>query len=100
MHRTQILLPPDVYRRARAVAQRKGESLGSLVREALADYLARSAPEADAIESFLLADAYDDPHPEPNLSIDVDHHLYGAQRRVSDEVKRQSGSTRSRRGAR
>jgi hypothetical protein len=54
------------------------------VREALAEYLARSGsaqPAPDAIEQVLLAEAFDDPTPDRALSVDVDHYLYGAPRR-------------------
>ena len=59
--------------------------MGSLVREALAEYLARSAsvqPAPDAIEHVLLAEPFDDPAPDSALSVDVDHYLYGAPRRL------------------
>lgn len=59
-------------------------SLGSLVREALRDYLARSGsarPAADAVDEVLLSEPFDDPDPDPQLSTNVDHYLYGAPRR-------------------
>jgi hypothetical protein len=59
-------------------------SLGHLVREALTDYLARSGgvePTAEAVEEILLGKPFDDPEPDPGLSTDVDHYLYGAPRR-------------------
>jgi hypothetical protein len=79
MHRTQLLLPPDLHRRAAQVARARHVSLGSLVREALAEYLARSGdahPAPDAIADVLLAEPFDDPAPDPALSVDVDHYLY------------------------
>ena len=83
MHRTQILLDRDVHRRAASAARARGTSLGGLVREALVEYLQRVANDAscDAVERELLADPFDDPAPDPNLSADVDHYLYGAPRR-------------------
>ena len=84
MHRTQLLLPRDLHRRAAQAAQARRMSLGNLVREALSEYLARSGgvePSADAVEEVLLAEPFDDPKPDPRLSIDVDHYLYGAPRR-------------------
>ena len=82
MRRTQILLPEDVHRRATEAARARGTSLGALVREALEERLARAGASADPIEELLLADPFDaDPHPDPHLSVDVDHHLYGAPRR-------------------
>ena len=59
-------------------------SLGNLVREALGEYLARTGsvqPAPQAIDEVLLAVPFDDPHPDPQLSTDVDHYLYGAARR-------------------
>jgi hypothetical protein len=83
MHRTQLLLPQQLRRRAAAAARARGTSLGGLVREALADYLARTggAPAPDALDEVLLAEPFDDPAPDPHLSRDVDHYLYGAPRR-------------------
>jgi hypothetical protein len=54
------------------------------VREALAGYLARAgeaSPSGAAVEDVLLADPFDDPTPDPKLSLDVDHYLCGAGRR-------------------
>jgi hypothetical protein len=84
MHRTQLLLPRDLHRRAAEAAKARRMSLGNLVREALAEYLARSGsvrPSAEAVERVLLSDPFIDPDPDPALSIDVDHYLYGAPRR-------------------
>jgi hypothetical protein len=86
MHRTQLLIPEDLHRRAVEVAQRRGASLGAVVREALTEYVARASPGHgtevhDPVEAVLLAEAFDDPEPEPHLSVDVDHYLYGARRR-------------------
>ena len=84
MHRTQLLLPRDLHRRAAEAASARLMSLGGLVREALGDYLARSGsvqPSAEAIDEVLLAEPFDDPDPDPELSSNVDHYLYGAPRR-------------------
>jgi len=59
-------------------------SLGHLVREALGEYLVRAGgvqPSPEAIDEVLLADPFDDPEPDPELSLNVDHYLYGAARR-------------------
>jgi hypothetical protein len=84
MHRTQILLAPELHRRAATAARARGTSLGGLVREALVDYLGRVAGEASdgTIERELLDEPYDDPAPDSRLSVDVDHYLYGAARRT------------------
>jgi hypothetical protein len=84
MHRTQLLLPRDLHRLAADVARARGMSLGNLVREALREYLARSGstqPSADAVDRVLLSEPFDDPGPDPGLSVNVDHYLYGAPRR-------------------
>ena len=84
MHRTQLLLPRDLHRRAAEAARARRTSLGNLVREALNEYLARTGgvePSAEAVDEVLLSEPFDDPEPDPKLSIDADHYLYGAPRR-------------------
>jgi hypothetical protein len=84
MHRTQLLLPADLHRRAAEAARARRTSLGHLVREALAEYLARSGgvePTEEALEEILLGQPFEDPRPEPRLASDVDHYLYGTPRR-------------------
>lgn len=84
MHRTQLLLPRDLHRRAAEVARSRQTSLGNLVREALSEYLARTGgvePSAEAVDEILLAEPFDDPEPDTRLSTDIDHYLYGAPRR-------------------
>jgi hypothetical protein len=84
MHRTQLLLPRDLHRRAAEAARARRISLGNLVREALADYLARTGsvePSSDAVDTVLLGEPFDDPKPDRRLSVDIDHHLYGVPRR-------------------
>jgi hypothetical protein len=56
-----------------------------LVREALWEYLARTGgvqPSPEPIDEVLLAPPFDDPDPDPVLSTNVDHYLYGAPRRT------------------
>ena len=46
--------------------------------------LARStavALRAEAVDEILLGEPFEDPDPDPHLSTDVDHYLYGAPRR-------------------
>jgi HicB family len=84
MHRTQLLLPPELHRRAAEAARARRMSLGNLVREALRDYLARTGevqPSAEAVDEVLLGAPFEDPDPDPDLSANVDHYLYGAARR-------------------
>ena len=84
MHRTQLLLPGDLHRRAAQAAKVRGMSLGNLVREALGEYLARAGrvqPSPEAIDEVLLVEPFEDPDPDHELSMNVDHYLYGAPRR-------------------
>ena len=84
MHRTQLLLPQDLHRRAAQAAKARRMSLGNLVREVLREYLARSGdvqPSTEAVDEVLLGEPFDDPDPDPDLSANVDHYLYGAPRR-------------------
>lgn len=97
MRRTQLLLPPDLHRRATEAARARRLSLGSLVREALAEYLARTGtvqPAPEAVQEVLLGKAFDDPHPDPNLSVDVDFYLYGTPRRSQTRPRRARASSR------
>ena len=81
MHRTQVLLDRDLYRRAMRLARARHLSLGEVVREALAAKLAAEEQGEDSIVARLTREPFDDPHPDRRLSEDVDHHLYGAPRR-------------------
>ncbi|HWC04768.1 MAG TPA: CopG family transcriptional regulator [Methylomirabilota bacterium] len=97
MRRTQLLLPPDLHQRATEAARTRRLSLGSLVREALADYLARTRtaqPAPEAVQGVLLGEAFDDPDPDPNLSVDVDYYLYGTPRRSRRRPRRPRASRR------
>jgi hypothetical protein len=42
----------------------------------------------------LLADAFEDPDPDPNLSEDVDFYLYGAPRRYGQPRRKARASRR------
>ena len=77
-------------------------SLGHLVREALGEYLARAGGVelclAEAIDAVLLAEPFDEPHPDPELSLNVDHYLYGAARRSRRTDERPPCGLRRHRG--
>lgn len=93
MRRTQLLIPDDLHGRAASAARSRGVSFGHLVREALAQYLertARAVPSPEAIDSVLLAAPFDDPNADPRLSVDVDFYLYGAPRK-SEQTTRRKG---------
>jgi hypothetical protein len=77
MHRTTVMLPPELKARAMKRADEKGVSLGELIREALSTLLDR---DGDGHETDPL---YDDTtvHPGPSPSDLVDRHddyLYGS----------------------
>jgi hypothetical protein len=98
MRRTQLLLPPDLHRRAAEAARARRLSLGGLVREALTEYLARTGtaqPTPGAVRDVLLGDAFDDPDPDPRLSVDVDFYLYGAPRRSRQGRRRLRANRRA-----
>lgn len=97
MRRTQLLLPPDLHRRATEAARDRQLSLGGLVREALTEYLARTGtaqPAPGAVKGVLLGEAFDDPNPDPNLSVDVDFYLYSTPRRSQPRPRRSRASRR------
>jgi hypothetical protein len=72
-----------MHEQATGIARARGMSFGSLVREALQEYMTRSSmqPSADAIDAVLLAEPFHDPDPDPHLSVDHDYYLYGAPRK-------------------
>jgi hypothetical protein len=54
-HRTQLLLDDDLHRRLRESAEQLGISMGALIREALAEKLARAHDERSEAFARLLA---------------------------------------------
>jgi hypothetical protein len=94
MWRTQVLLPHALRERVAEYGRATGQSQGEIVRQALTQLLdgsqAREAFTAgaktkgaahDEVLSLLVDAPFDDPHPDPHLARDADHHLYGAPRR-------------------
>lgn len=76
MHRTTIMLPEDLKRRASQRAERLGISLGELIRQALDRLLVEPAP-SDASDPLLAFDnAFQGPSP-PDLAQNHDAYLYG-----------------------
>lgn len=56
-HRTQLLLDDDLHRRLRESAEQRGISMGALIREAIAEKLARvQDARAQAFERLLAAE--------------------------------------------
>jgi hypothetical protein len=76
VHRTTIMLPIDLKRRASVLAHRLGVSLGELVRQSLEAALRGNA--GDVLNDPFLQDrtVYRGPAPR-NLSADHDEFLYG-----------------------
>jgi hypothetical protein len=54
-HRTQLLLDDDLHRRLRESAELRGISMGALIREALAENLARAQDDRSEAFARLLA---------------------------------------------
>jgi hypothetical protein len=75
MHRTTIMLPEDLKTKAEAIARKKDQSLGEIIREALQDLIQKE--NMDAGDSFFCdAAVYSGPAPKDN-SINHDDYLYG-----------------------
>lgn len=76
MHRTTILLPEDLKRRASRLARRQGVSLAELIRSALEDKLAaRDSWANDPLWKAL--EPMDFPPDTPtDLAANHDHYLY------------------------
>lgn len=75
MLRTTVMLPMDLKRRAQALAQRMGISLGELIREALEATLRGDAGEVREDALFGDAATYDGPLAR-DFSKRHDHFLY------------------------
>ena len=76
MLRTTVMLPLDLKRRAQALAQRMGVSLGELIRESLEAALRGDAGEVRDDPLFSDTATYDGPIAD-DLSARHDDHLYG-----------------------
>lgn len=76
MHRTTVMLPTDLKRKAQQLAHLRGISFGELVRESLLAALESHGGEIR--EDLLFSDTavYDGPAPS-GLSTDHDDFLYG-----------------------
>lgn len=73
MHRTTIMLPPELHRRAAKVAAARGLSLGELIRKLL-----EAETREDEGEDALFADARTFAG-SPDLAARHDEELYGAE---------------------
>lgn len=77
--KTAISLPDDVYREAERHAKRTRKSRSQLYAEALAEYLARHAPDEVTARMNRVLDDLGEPGPDPFLD--------GAGRRVLKAVE-------------
>jgi phosphatidylethanolamine-binding protein (PEBP) family uncharacterized protein len=79
VHRTTIMLPPELKAEASRRAQRMGVSLGELIRESLAAWLGK--PDKSRTDDPFFSDdaVYDGPVP-PDGSLNHDYYLYGEGR--------------------
>lgn len=85
MHRTTILLPDDLRRRATKLARREGVSLAALIRSALEERIAARTDWAnDPLWKAL--EPIDFPDSPGDLAARVDDYLYEA---LEEELRRQ-----------
>lgn len=76
MHRTTVMLPRELKRRAARTARRRGISLGELVREALEERLAALSDDEPTQDPFIAdAEVFSGPVPG-DLSTRHDAYLY------------------------
>jgi hypothetical protein len=78
------MLDPEQHHRLRRFAQRRGESIGSLVRESVARYLTDIAVEDDPL--FGLIGLADDRGPRPHGDVGIEHDAYAADL-MADEIE-------------
>ncbi len=76
MHRTQISLEPEQYRRLGEEARRQGVSLAALIRRLVDEHFARSgSPEPDPLETIIgIGEGSGEP-----VGRDHNRHLYGKE---------------------
>ena len=79
----QVMLDPEQHHQLGSLADRRGQSIGSLVRESVARYLSDLSLEEDPLLGLIgLAD---DAGPRPHGDVAVEHDSY-----ATDEVDRAS----------
>ena len=74
MIRTQISVDKELYRKAKAVARRKGVSLAELLRQSLAEMVAKEPTDKPWMAFIGMYEG------EPSLSSTVDEVVYGRER--------------------
>ena len=72
----QVMLDREQHHRLRRVAERRGESIGSLVRESVARYLADVPVEDDPL--FGLIGLTEDTGDQPHGDVATEHDAYSA----------------------
>lgn len=70
----RVILDAEQHRRLKALASRRGEPMGSVVRESVARYLSA----ADAVDDPLgeIIGAFEDTGPTPHGPVSVEHDTY------------------------
>jgi hypothetical protein len=76
MHRTMIMLPSDLQRRARRLAQERGISLGGLIREALVRVLEAAGDDHRSNDPLFADDAVFTGDAPSDLARHHDQYLY------------------------
>ena len=79
MHRTTIMLPPDLKLKVLKRARRQGVSLGEFVRESLEERLKKPAGKAVKDPLFDFSLVWRGPAPKDG-SINHDHYLYDEEK--------------------
>jgi hypothetical protein len=86
MKRKQIYIDPDQDDELRRLARTRDVSVSVLIREAVAEYLAEQGrPRFERPEDhplWRIVGIVDDPDVPTDASINLDHYLYGAPKRV------------------
>jgi hypothetical protein len=72
----QVMLDPEQHRQLRGAAQRGGQSIGSLVRESVARYLAAIAVDDDPLMGLI--GLGEDAGPRPHGDVATQHDAYMA----------------------
>lgn len=71
----QVMLDPEQQHQLRSVAERRGQSIGSLVRESVARYLADLSVEEDPLTGLIGLTADDGPRPYGDVAAEHDRYL-------------------------
>lgn len=73
----QVMLPEDQHRQLHALAERRGTSMGSLIRESVAAYLSDGDIADDPLMGII--GAFEDLGPRPHGDVGEEHDAYLAK---------------------